>query len=79
LKMMASLEWVDYVTYFDELDPRSILELIKPDVHVNGMEYGAECIEKEVVEKHGGKVYLVDRIPGLSTSEVIKKIKQICD
>lgn len=79
LKMMASLEWVDYVTSFDETDPCAILEKIKPDIHINGAEYGQDCIEKAVVEKHGGHIYLVDRIPGLSTTEVINKIKTLCD
>ncbi len=77
LKMMSSLEWVDYVTYFDETDPRAILELIKPDVHVNGAEYGEDCIERQVVEKNGGMIYLVDRLPALSTTEVIEKIKKL--
>src|SRR6185295_5762588 len=40
IKMMASLELVSWVTWFDEADPRNILALIQPDVHVNGAEYG---------------------------------------
>ncbi len=76
LEMVAALEFVDYVTWFDETDPRLILGKIKPDVHVNGTEYGADCIEAETVKTHGGKVHLVDRIPGLATSAIIEKIKQ---
>lgn len=79
MKMMASLEWVDYITSFDETDPCAVLDAIKPDVHINGAEYGQDCIEKHVVEKNGGHLYLVDRIPGLSTTEVITKIKKLCD
>src|SRR3990167_762823 len=45
LQVIAALEDVDYVTYFDETDPRHILSLIKPDVHANGAEYGENCIE----------------------------------
>lgn len=78
LEMMAALEFVDYVTWFEETDPRAILARIKPDVHVNGIEYGPHCIEAETVIKHGGKVHLVDRIPALSTSAVIEKIRT-CD
>ena len=74
LKMMAALQFVDYVTWFDETDPIALLEKIKPDVHVNGAEYGAKCIEADTVKKHGGRVEIVQLVPGLSTSEIIKKI-----
>ena len=75
LEMMAALEFVDYVTWFEETDPRALLSKIKPDVHVNGSEYGENCIEAEVVRSHGGRLHLVDRIPSLSTSAIIEKIK----
>lgn len=71
---MAALEFVDYVTWFDETDPRRILSEIKPDVHVNGAEYGENCIEAPTVKQHGGTIHIVQLIPGLSTSHIIKKI-----
>lgn len=76
LEMIAALSFVDYVTWFDEVDPCATLAKIKPDVHVNGAEYGAECIEAETVKTHGGRLHLVDRIPSLATSAIIEKIKQ---
>lgn len=75
LEMVAALQFVDYVTYFNETDPIAFLELVKPDVHVNGAEYGDECIEAKVVKKHGGRIHIVQLVPGLSTSNLIKKIK----
>lgn len=77
LQMMAALGFVTYVTWFDETDPRKILSVIKPDVHVNGAEYGADCIEASTVKEHGGRVHIVPLVPGLSTSQVIKKIVSI--
>ena len=77
-QMMTALAMVDYVTEFDETDPRVILEIIRPDVHVNGSEYGADCIEAEVVKKHGGRLHIVSLVPGLSTSKIIEKIKKTC-
>ncbi len=74
LELMSALQFVDYVTWFDEVDPRAILAKIKPDIHVNGIEYGSNCIEAETVQEHGGKLYLVDRIPGLATSDILQKI-----
>lgn len=78
LRMMAALEMVDYVTWFDETDPRQILARIRPDVHVNGAEYGENCIEAQVVRAYGGEVYIVSLVPGLSTSSIINKIVETC-
>lgn len=78
MQMMAALEFVDFVTYFDETDPRAILQKIKPDVHVNGAEYGENCIEAPTVLACGGRIHLVKRIDGLSSSYIIEKIKK-CD
>lgn len=76
LEMIAALEFVHFVSYFEETDPRAVLQRIVPDVHVNGVEYGSECIEAEVVAKMGARLHLVDRIPSLATSTLIEKIRQ---
>lgn len=74
-QMMAAIRFVDYVTWFDETDPRALLSIIKPDVHVNGAEYGQNCIEAETVKQNGGKIHIVQLVPGLSTSNIVAKIK----
>lgn len=76
LQMMAALEFVDYVTWFEETDPRQLLTVIQPDIHVNGAEYGENCIEAEVVREHGGKMHIVQLVPGLSSSMIIRKIQE---
>ncbi len=77
IEMMTAIAFVDYVTWFEEVDPRALLNVIRPDVHVNGAEYGEDCIEAGVVKEHGGRLHLVPRIEGLSTSNVLKKIKSL--
>ena len=77
LQMIAALEFVTYVTWFNETDPKAILSVIKPDVHTNGAEYGADCIEAETVKSNGGKINIVTLIPGLSTSQIIEKIRSL--
>lgn len=77
LQMISAIEWVDFVTYFDETDPRILLEKIQPDVHVNGAEYGENCIEAETVKRFKGKLHIVNILPGLSTSYIMKKIEQL--
>jgi D-glycero-beta-D-manno-heptose 1-phosphate adenylyltransferase len=77
IEMMCAFEFVDYVTWFDEPDPRAILAIIAPHIHANGAEYGQNCIEADVVTQAGGRVHLVDRIPKLATSDLIAKIKSL--
>jgi rfaE bifunctional protein nucleotidyltransferase chain/domain len=74
LQMMAALEMVDAVTWFDETDPCALLRVIRPDVHVNGAEYGENCIEAGTVKEIGARLHLVKRIPSLSSSEIVGKI-----
>lgn len=77
LQMMAALEFVDYVTWFEETDPRKLLNLIKPHVHINGAEYGTNCIEADIVKSNGGEIHIVELVPSLSTTEIITKIVSI--
>lgn len=77
LQMMAALELVDFVTWFNETNPIKLLEIIKPHVHVNGSEYGHDCIEAPTVKANGGVIHIVDLVPGLSTSQIITKIGTI--
>lgn len=78
MEMIAALEVVDFVTWFEEENPIEILKIIRPQVHVNGAEYGEECIEAEIVKSLQAKLHLVKRVPSLSTSAIIEKVKQ-CD
>ncbi len=77
LSSIAALEFVDYVTYFSEQNPISVLEKIKPDIHNNGAEYGENCIEAGVVAKYGGNINIIPLVPNLSTTNIIEKIKRL--
>jgi rfaE bifunctional protein nucleotidyltransferase chain/domain len=72
--LLAAISAVDYVCFFDEINPKRILSKIKPDLHANGADWGHDCLEREVVEKNGGKIHILKWTPGLSTSNLIKKI-----
>ena len=74
---IAALGCVDYVTMFDEKDCLKFVESVKPHIHVNGSEYGKDCIEAETVKKHGGKIHIIEKIEGLSTTNLINKIKTV--
>lgn len=78
MEMLAALEGVDYVLKFDEPDPCAWLEKLKPNIHVKGGDYTMDqIIEKDAVEKNGGKIVLVGKINTKSTTDIIGKIKQM--
>lgn len=74
-EMLLALRMVDYVHIFEEADPIAFLKEVNPDVHVNGSEYGEHCIESETVRRGGGRIHIVNRIPGLSTSGVLESLQ----
>ena len=74
-RMLLALRAVDFVHIFDETEPMPFLAEIKPNVHVNGSEYGPDCIEAPLVKQHGGRIHIIDKIPGLSTSEILGRIR----
>jgi rfaE bifunctional protein nucleotidyltransferase chain/domain len=75
--VIAALEAVDFVFLFDDLNPIRWLEEIKPNIHCNSSEYGENCIERPILDKIEAKLFLIGRDvgDGLSTSELIQKIK----
>lgn len=77
LRLIAALACVSAVTYFEQTTPCELIERIKPDIHVNGSEYGTDCVEAASVEKVGAKLILIPRVDGLSTSAIIAKILKV--
>ena len=73
--ILSALGFVDNVILFDEETPQNLITAILPDVLVKGGDYKVEEIVgyKEVIE-NGGKVELIDFVPGYSTTAIEKKI-----
>ena len=75
---LAALECVDYVAVFNEENPIKILKEIKPNIHAKGGDYNiSQIIEKDAVEKNNGKVVLIPKVRGYSTTDFIKKIVKL--
>ena len=60
-----------------KIDPRSFLERIRPDVHVKGGDYSGDLIERETVERYGGRVAIVSYLNGFSSTAFVNKIRSI--
>jgi D-beta-D-heptose 7-phosphate kinase/D-beta-D-heptose 1-phosphate adenosyltransferase len=75
-EILASLECVDAVVIFGESTPQRVVAALLPDVLVKGGDWpGNQIVGREEVEAAGGKVVLVEVVPGYSTTEILKKIK----
>ncbi len=76
-EMLAALEFVDYVVIFNEMTPLRLLELIRPDIHCNGPDWGCDCIERLVLDGYGGKLHILEWSPGRSTTALVDKIRSM--
>jgi len=74
IEILSALEFVDYVVIFDEINPISIIDRIKPHIHCNGSDWGKDCVEREVVERNGGRIHVLKWQEGVSTTGLINKI-----
>ena len=73
--VLASLASVDLVVVFGEDTPLKLIEALKPDVLVKGADYARdEVVGADLVERHGGKLILVELAPGHSTSDMIGRM-----
>ncbi len=73
-RMMAALECVDYVTWFDEDEPKELIAELQPDVLVKAEDWAHYVSGRDVVEARGGRVVLAPMVEGLSTTKLIEKI-----
>jgi rfaE bifunctional protein nucleotidyltransferase chain/domain len=74
-EILASLACVDYVCLFDEDTPIEFLKVLKPDVHAKGADYKpSDLAETPVVEDLGGKVEIIELVPGRSTTKIVERI-----
>jgi len=76
--VLSGLESVDYVVVFDEADPGELIRRLRPDVLVKGQDWaGRGVVGRESVEAGGGRVVLMPLLEGLSTSNVVERIRQL--
>ena len=78
MEVLAALESVDFVTWFDEDTPAEIIRLVRPQVLVKGGDWKIEeIVGREYVESYGGTVRTIPFLPGYSTSAILEKIAKL--
>ena len=75
--VLASLQFIDLVVFFDADTPQNLISELLPDILVKGSDYLAEnIVGADVVKRNGGEVKTIDFVPGYSTTRIIEKIKK---
>ncbi len=74
--IICGLECVDYCVVFDEDTPAKVIKALKPDVIAKGADYKKEdVVGYDFIKRYKGEIILLPFVKGISTTEIIKKIK----
>jgi len=74
--LMAALQFIDLVVFFDEDTPYELIKALQPDILVKGSDYKAEdIVGYDILMAKGGKVETIDFVEGFSTTSIVEKIK----
>ncbi len=75
--LMAALESVSLVTWFDEDTPLALISALKPDILVKGGDYNMDSLaETAVVRGYGGTALAIPFVDGYSTTALVNRIRQ---
>jgi rfaE bifunctional protein nucleotidyltransferase chain/domain len=74
--LVAALESVSLVTWFDEDTPVELLAELKPAIYVKGGDYDVATLpETRVVESYGGRALAIPFVDGYSTTALVQRIR----
>jgi len=80
MAVLSGLEAVDWVLYFEEDTPESLLEQVRPDILVKGGDYGIDgVVGGEFVSSYGGEVRVLSFLDNCSTTAIVEKIQSDSD
>ena len=67
---------VDVITVFKDQTPIKLIKAIMPDILIKGYDYkNKNIVGADYVVKSGGTIKLIDLVPNISTTSLIKKNK----
>ena len=77
-EILAALDFIDFITIFDELTPLDVIKSLKPDILIKGGDWPEEkVVGREEVKKWKGKVVIIPEVQGKSTTNIVEKILQV--
>ena len=81
MAVLNELSSVDFVVPFNEDTPLNLIKIILPDVLVKGGDWKVtDIVGSNIVLENGGKVESLTFVEGISTTNIIERIKKrYCD
>jgi D-beta-D-heptose 7-phosphate kinase/D-beta-D-heptose 1-phosphate adenosyltransferase len=77
VQVISELASVDHIVVFEGDTPLPEIEAIRPDVLVKGEDWRDRgVVGREVVEAAGGRVVLLELLRGLSSSDIIQRMRE---
>ena len=77
-EILAALEFIDFVTIFEELTPLKLINYLKPDILIKGGDWPEEkVVGREEIKKWGGRIAIIPEVEGKSTTNIVEKIKKL--
>ena len=74
--VIAALESVSHVTWFDEDTPIELISALRPDVLVKGGDYDMDLLpEARLVRSYGGSALAIGFVDGYSTTALVRRIR----
>ena len=75
--LLAALESVSLVTWFDEDTPVKLLQELRPQLYVKGGDYDMRTLaETALVESWGGRALAIPFVDGYSTTALVSRIRR---
>ena len=75
-KILACFPFIDLIILFNEKTPLALMKKLKPNIIFKGEDYlQKKVVGKEDIKKWGGKLILIDYLEGLSTTNILKRIR----
>ncbi|MFN8543340.1 MAG: D-glycero-beta-D-manno-heptose 1-phosphate adenylyltransferase [Candidatus Binatia bacterium] len=76
-EVLAALTAVDHLVLFADDTPRALIAALQPDILVKGADWAIEdIVGRDEVEATGGRVVRIDVVPGISTTEILRRIRE---
>lgn len=76
--VLAALECISYICFFDESTPCESLMEIKPAAFIKGGDYeGKHIPEMDIMDRIGGVVEYVSIVEGRSSTNIIERILEV--
>lgn len=76
-RVVGALRAVSAVVTFEEDKPLALICALQPEVYVKGGDYRAEDLaEAALMAEWGGRTVIVPRLPGLSTSALVDRLRR---